>query len=364
VINLRYHIVSITAVFLALGIGLAFGAAFIDRATVGQLERNLNRIEDENTRLESENTSLEDHVDALAEIDADLRAAGLPELVAGQLTDVPVVTLAVRGIDEEPVDAASAATEIAGARSAGVLWLTERFLLDDQSEIDDLSEALGVAGGSAEGLQRTVRRQLGTLLARAALPPEFPSEVTTTTDPTDPFEGGTTTTELAEPGLPELVQRLVDAGFLDYDPPASGVPPPGVFAPSSGLRVLAVSGEGAVVPDDLILVPVIDQVSGGAVAGEPGPVAVAAQRGPAFDPAPPEDADPAAARVVFVGPIREDDDLRARVSTVDNLELFPGLAATVLALNHGAGGQYGHYGIGEGAQSLLPAPVEAGEAPG
>jgi hypothetical protein len=32
-INLRYHIVSITAVFLALGIGLAFGAAFIDRAT-------------------------------------------------------------------------------------------------------------------------------------------------------------------------------------------------------------------------------------------------------------------------------------------------------------------------------------------
>jgi Copper transport outer membrane protein, MctB len=364
VINLRYHIVSITAVFLALGIGLAFGAAFIDRATVDQLERNLNRIEDDNTRFESENARLEDHVDALADMDADLRATGLPELVAGQLANVAVVTLAVRGIDEDVVTAASGATEAAGARSAGVLWLTERFLLDEQSEIDDLAEALGVSSGTAEGLQRTVRRQLGTLLARAALPPALPPDGPTTTDPTDPNDTETSTTEVPEPAVPELVQRLVDAGFLDYDPPAAGGPPPGVFAPSSGLRVLAISGEGAVVPDDLILVPVLDQVSGGAVTGEPGPVAVAAQRGPAFDAAPPEDADPAAARVVFVGPIRDDEDLRARVSTVDDLEAYPGLVATVLALEHGASGQYGHYGIGEGAQSLLPPPVEAGEAPG
>ena len=30
-INLRYHIVSITAVFLALGIGTALGGTFLDR---------------------------------------------------------------------------------------------------------------------------------------------------------------------------------------------------------------------------------------------------------------------------------------------------------------------------------------------
>ena len=33
-INLRYHIVSITAVFLALGIGLTLGSTFLDRVTV------------------------------------------------------------------------------------------------------------------------------------------------------------------------------------------------------------------------------------------------------------------------------------------------------------------------------------------
>ena len=274
------------------------------------------------------------------------------------------MTLAVRGIDEDVVTAASEATVAAGAASAGVLWLTERFVLDDQSEIDDLAEVLGVPPSSPDGLHRIARRQLGALLARAAVPPDAPSDTTTTTT-IDPEEQTTSTTTVidSEP-LPELVQRLIDAGFLDYEPPAVAAVPPGPFAPSSGLRLLAISGEGAVVPDDVIMVPILDQVSGGAVAGEPGPVAVAAQRGPAFDPAPPDDADPAAARVVFVGPIRDDEDLRARLSTVDDLEAFPGLVAMVLALRHGASGQYGHYGVGEGAQSLLPPPVDAGEAPG
>jgi len=357
VINLRYHIVSITAVFLALGIGLAFGAAFIDRATVGQLERNLNRIEDDNSRLESENARLQDQHDAVEAIDDELRQNGLTEMVAGKLAGVPVLTLAVRGADENAVDAASAATTAAGARSAGVLWLTERFALDDQSEVDDLAEALGVSSGSADGLRRTVRRQLGTLLARAALPagggqvePDFDIPST---------EGA-----IAPTGIPELLQRLVDAGFLDYEPPAAGVPEAALFEPGAGLRMLAVSGEGAVVPDADLLVPILSQVSSSATTGEPGPVAVAAQRGPAFDAAPADGDDPAAARVAFVGPIRDDDELRARVSTVDDLESYAGLVAAVLALEHGAFGQYGHYGVGEGAQSLLPPPVDAGGTPG
>ncbi len=164
--------------------------------------------------------------------------------------------------------------------------------------------------------------------------------------------------------MPDLVQRLVDAGFLDYEPPASGPPDPADFAPGAGLRLVAISGEGALVPDATVLLPLLEQVSSTAEAGRPGPVVVAAQRGPAFDPAPPEGADPDAARIVFVGPIRDDEDLRARVSTIDDLELAPGLVALVLALEHGAGGQYGHYGLGEGAQALLPPPVDVAEAPG
>ena len=58
-INLRYHIVSITAVFLALGIGVAMGSTLIQRATIDTLE---NRLDDQKQRLEetdAENERLE-----------------------------------------------------------------------------------------------------------------------------------------------------------------------------------------------------------------------------------------------------------------------------------------------------------------
>ena len=36
-INLRYHVVSLVAVFLALGVGVLMGSTVIDRVTVDQL---------------------------------------------------------------------------------------------------------------------------------------------------------------------------------------------------------------------------------------------------------------------------------------------------------------------------------------
>ena len=44
-INLRYHIVSITAVFLALGIGVVMGTSFLGKATVDQLKTQISRAE-------------------------------------------------------------------------------------------------------------------------------------------------------------------------------------------------------------------------------------------------------------------------------------------------------------------------------
>ena len=57
--------------------------------------------------------------------------------------------------------------------------------------------------------------------------------------------------------------------------------------------------------------------------------------------------------------VRDDENLRDRVSTVDDLETFAGWASVVLALEQLAFGQTGHYGVGDGADRLLPAPVEA-----
>jgi hypothetical protein len=52
--------------------------------------------------------------------------------------------------------------------------------------------------------------------------------------------------------------------------------------------------------------------------------------------------------------VRLDNKLRKAVSTVDNAEAFDGWAAVVLALDAQRQGRVGHYGVGDGAESLLP----------
>ena len=44
-LNLRYHIVSVVAVFLALGIGLALGSTFVDSILVNELEDQVNQLD-------------------------------------------------------------------------------------------------------------------------------------------------------------------------------------------------------------------------------------------------------------------------------------------------------------------------------
>jgi hypothetical protein len=60
-------------------------------------------------------------------------------------------------------------------------------------------------------------------------------------------------------------------------------------------------------------------------------------------------------RGVFVGILRKDGNVAPRISTVDDLESPMGQAATVLALEELAGPRFGHFGVGPGADRLLPA---------
>jgi hypothetical protein len=55
VINLRYHIVSIVAVFLALGIGVVMGSTVIDRVTVDTLNARVNSVERSVRAADAEN---------------------------------------------------------------------------------------------------------------------------------------------------------------------------------------------------------------------------------------------------------------------------------------------------------------------
>ncbi len=58
-INFRYHLVSLTAVFLALALGVAMGAAVVDRALVSTLEDQLQAVESRSDSVNDSNERLE-----------------------------------------------------------------------------------------------------------------------------------------------------------------------------------------------------------------------------------------------------------------------------------------------------------------
>ena len=351
-INLRYHIVSLTAVFLAIGIGLTLGSTFLDRATVDNLQGQLESLE---TRLQERDehiNELEQGRDADRSIQEalDEQATGL---LAGRLEDVPVSVVASRGVDEADVRGAVQALVAAGAETQGILWFTDRWTLDDGAEVDDLATLLEETTSDPSRLRRMVIDRLGgTLRSRQVLadPVDDPAGAPVGEEPgvTDsPVPGGpedpTATEEDPDPGTEdpdaetiEILTVLVESGFIDFEPVPGG---PEAAQFPIGTRVLLVGGSTSI-PDDLVVEPLVARMAQAAVT----PLLAVAGSARTEDG---EVSD-------LVTVIRESEQLREMVATVDDLEHFSSWAAMVLALVDSADGVVGHYGIADGASRLLP----------
>jgi Copper transport outer membrane protein, MctB len=337
-INFRYHIVSLTAVFLALGVGLLLGTTFLDDAVEDELRDRLDALEADLDRAGERSADLRRQLDAF-----ESEASGLDEqlgarLFDGQLLAQPVLVVAPRGIDDGLVDRVTGALEQADADVMGTWWLTDRLLLDDDDEVAQLGEALDVGTDDPEQLRRDLAAQLADVLQRAVDAPRSPAAGAAASG-----LGGQ-----AAPAEPELLARLREAEFVDYDVPDGDGDV--VRLPAAGLRIVVVSGPDASVPLADALVPVLGDLTSD---DQPAPVvAVEPSRVP-DDQADGDDAP--AERLVDV--IRDDDNLSQYVSTVDDLDLVSGRVATVLALVDARPGtpRIGHYGTEDGAQLLPPA---------
>ena len=319
-INLRYHVVSLVAVFLALGMGIVMGSTVIDRVTVDTLNDNLNRVKGDINRTREDNRRLADE----ARLGQDYADQALARVVRDQLPQVPVMVIAVTGIDRKPVDALRQSLTVAGATMEGTIWLTPKLRLTAQSEAADLATALGSPVPPPASAGQTTG-----------------GPTTTTTAAVDSLRRLAISRLVTEPGT---LASLVSAGFLAYEPPdglstsASTTPPAVASLPLPDTRFVLVSGAGAAVGDELAAIPLAE-----ALAASPSK-AVAAEAG--------QDTD--GGRGVFVGLVRSDAAARDKVSTVDNLESPMGQAAVVLALEELGSARVGHFGVGAGAQRLLP----------
>jgi hypothetical protein len=146
------------------------------------------------------------------------------------------------------------------------------------------------------------------------------------------------------------VAALEEAGFIDYTALA-GSGDERVLLPGAATRYVVVSdaqpGTGPALFASALLDEVVAEGSAPFVAAQG-----AVDLRDADDELAPEDT----RRTTFVGPLREGELTRDRVSTVDDLDTAAGLVATVLAVEDLEAERTGHYGVAPGAASLLPGP--------
>ena len=310
-VSFRFHIVSLTAVFLALAIGIAVGASVVDRFTLEQVEDTLRTVR---ARAEATNRENDDLREELGRWNR-FGDQGAQELVRGRLRDVPVVVVTVQGVDRGPIDELRTALTAAGARLQGTVRFSSKLQLDNPNDVRGLQELIGTDAARPDALRRTTATRLA-----------------------EGFAG-------TGPGV-GLLSTLRDAGFVDYEPPG-GAPVDVTAVPAPGSYFVVVSTALPDLPNDQVVLPFTTTLARAlpsrVLAAEPGRDA--------------QGNDPEV-RAIFLRPLREDPDVSGRLSTVDNLEEVRGRIAAVLAVTALADGKTGHFGVGRGTRSLPePSPT-------
>jgi Copper transport outer membrane protein, MctB len=314
-INFRFHVVSLIAIFLALALGVVIGAGVIDRGVVNALNTRLDKVEDRSNRLQSENDVLKKRNEQTESMIGNLQ----PFAVSGRLLGDDVGVVAVRGVEGDRVSATVTAAQQADATATGTLWLEDKWALGDAKSVKALQDALGSTTKNKTTLRAEGFEQLAQRL------------------------GGTGTRAEGEQDLLVVLQQ---AGFLGYDSVGNSTI---TEFPGVGAGIVLVVGNGGSIDPALVTMPAAKALHGAGV-----PLVVASvwhevTSGPA--------------RAEAVQPIRDSDDLASTVSTVDDLDLAEGPTTVVLALSDLflAKPVVGHYGYGPNA-TPLPAPTKAGSA--
>jgi hypothetical protein len=336
VLNLRYHLVSIVAIFLALGLGVVAGATVVDRGTVSFLQDRVDEVEEAVARTEEANAALRAELDRAREREVALAEEASSRLVPGLLDGVPVIVVRLPGGDTATDDALRSTLSASGAVVDPIVTLGEDLRLDDEETRRRLAEALGLPEGlidRPDSMARVAARRLAAALWPPAYQPSSLPE------------------EEREAGAARDLAILTESGFLtvergpDAPAPDTGVPPPAEptadIPPSVGPAVgfvLVTSPDRELTTDARLVIDLLATVA----RSSPAPNIVVATMGDGSDPP--------------VSLLREEEPAVANVATVDDAFSFAGRLAIILALRDGpeAGG-VGHFGSGPGAQRLIPA---------
>jgi hypothetical protein len=319
VISLRYHIVSLVAVFLALALGIVVGSTVLQEGTVSALRATSQEVRQRSEENRTENLILKQEISRLQ----TFGTAVLPELVQDRLKGRSVVLVDTDKVDSGLRDGVRKVLEDAGANVDGqITFADDRLALGADADRTAMARLLAVEAAAPDVVRGELVEKLAARLATStALPQEDGQRAS------------------------DMLTGLQDADFLAdlklSRPLAAGTDP---FPRQGSIFVLlgpAATATTALAPD-AFLVPLADQVStqtGGPVAGA--------------------EAAAVPKQMSWILALRDNRAVSRRVSGIDSVDTVYGQLALVQALQ-GSLQQLpaGQYGIKDGASGLLPERTE------
>lgn len=132
-IDFRYHLVSIVAVFLALAIGIVLGATQLQPLTQHELDSQSTLEKNQISSLHTQNRNLQSQLRSAQAF----ATASAPDLLAGRLAGQRVVLLTAPGADGSVATGITTALTQAGAKVTGQVALQPAFFsASDESALD------------------------------------------------------------------------------------------------------------------------------------------------------------------------------------------------------------------------------------
>ncbi|MGQ0670169.1 MAG: copper transporter [Actinomycetota bacterium] len=310
-ISFRYHLVSIVAVFLALGLGLLAGTSVLDQELINRLR---DQTEDAQTRSAELRTRVGELQSQIGQLEGFTEAV-LPYLATGRLSGREVIILTQEGVDGAVLAEARDALDAADALVVAELAVTPKMASSDAGAQQELADVLGILAPADPGSL--------PLQAATALAERLATETGLETDP----------------AAPDLLRDLLAQNFLI--PNGSGISDATIGEIGGGGQVVVVLAGGQSEPflaPESFMVPLVTTL---VVRGVP----VAAAEG-------------TETTYPFVELLRAGDAAAiGAIVTVDDLDRTIGGVALVLGLQElVTTGHGGDYGVKDGAALIPPLP--------
>lgn len=310
-IDFRFFIISVVAVFLALGLGIVMGSGFFRDPFVSQLESRVEGVFEREEDLRDQILDLEDLRDAQRDFLELVEPTVVNETLAGE----EVVFVDVEGSESALMEGMEQVLQEADAAVPLRIRLTNKLRLEDDQATNELATILDSISPDPNELRALLGLRLGERVRQAALPLARLNE----------------SRDRSQTRARAMLTALEEKGFVTF-------PGDGLSDIPQGARFLLAAGGNGVPqwPAEETL-----EALGSSLGSESDLAVVVAES--------------ASSQWQVAQSVRTDSETSDVVSTVDNADTIQGRIGTVLGLSL-APQTIGHWGNDEGATAPAPTP--------